>query len=390
MKTLNLNIENTNHMKSTILTRIAVVLVAGTVLAACSATSSDDKTAQLENLKKQQAEITKQIEALEKELPPDTTNAVALKAKEVSVTPVVVKSFDHYVQTQGLVEAEDNVLVSAKTPGVVTNIFVNEGQSVSKGQTLAQLDNAMVLRNMEGLKSQVDLANTVFQRQKNLWDQKIGTEVQYLQAKANKENLEKQLASLEEQNDMTRIRAPFSGTVDEVIVKLGENASPQAPAFRIVNTSNLKLSAKVSEAFVTNIKQNNKAVVTIPELKKDLDARVTFVGKTIDPLSRTFGVEVKLVSSPDLRPNMTGVVKVVYFTEPNAIVVPINVIQTLNKEKIVYVAESDGKNTVARKRVVDVVGVFDNQAQIKSGIAAGDKVITFGYQGLSDGQVIKL
>jgi len=375
-------------MKSNIILRLAVVFVSGSILAACSATSSDDKGKQLEGLKTQQAEIAKQIAALEKEMPADTT--IKVKAKEVITAEVVIRKFDHYVQTQGLVDAEDNVIVSPKTGGLVTKVYVQEGQAVKKGQVLAQLDNAMILRQIEGLKSQVDLANSVFERQKNLWDQKIGTEVQYLQAKANKENLEKQLASLEEQNDMSRVKAPISGTVDEVNAKEGEMASPQGPAFRVVNTSNLKLTAKVSEAYVTNIKKGNKTIVSIPELNKDIEANVTFVGRTIEPLSRTFNVEVKLPSYGDLRPNMTGVIKVVYFTEANAITVPVNVVQTINNEKVVFVAEMDGKNLVARKRVVTVVGVFDNLAQIKSGINAGDKIITFGYQGLSDGEVVKM
>jgi membrane fusion protein (multidrug efflux system) len=386
MKTLNL--ENNTIMKSNIVIRFAAVLVAGSILAACSATSSDDKAAQLENLKKQQADITKQIAALEKEMPADTT--VKAKAKEVVITEVAIRKFDHYVQTQGLVDADDNITVSAKTPGVITQVFVKEGQAVKKGQTLAQVDNAMILRNIEGLRSQVELANSVFQRQQNLWNQKIGTEVQYLQAKTNKESLEKQLASLEEQNDMTRIKSPISGTVDEVNAKEGEMASPQAPAFRVVNTSNLKLTAQVSEAYVTNIKMGNKVIVTIPELNKDIEARITFVGRTIDQLSRTFNVEVKLPSYEDLRPNMTGVIKVVYFTQPNAVTVPVNVVQTMNNEKVVFVAETDGKNLIARKRVVTVNGVFDNLAEIKSGIKAGDKIITFGYQGLSDGEIVKM
>jgi len=375
-------------MKSTIILRLAVVFVTGSILAACSATSSDDKGKQLESLKTQQAEIAKQIAALEKEMPADTT--IKVKAKEVITAEVVVRSFDHYVQTQGHVDAEDNVHVTAKTPGLVTKVYVQEGQAVKKGQVLAQLDNAMIQRNIEGLKSQVDLATSVFERQQNLWNQKIGTEVQYLQAKANKENLEKQMASLEEQNDMSRIKAPINGTVDEVNAKEGEMASPQMPAFRVVNQSNLKLTAKVSEAYVTNIKKGNKTIVTITELNKDVEARVTFVGRTIDPLTRTFTVEVKLPSFEDLRPNMTGVIKVVYFTEPNAITVPVNVVQTMNNQKVVFVAEQDGKNLVARKRLVTVDGVFDNLAEIKSGIKAGDKVITFGFQGLSDGEVVKM
>lgn len=376
-------------MKRTILTRFSLALAAAVFLAACSATSTDDKATQLESLKAQQVEIAKKIEDLEKDVPADTAAAI-VKAKEVVIAEVTVRPFNHYIQTQGQVDAEDNILVSAKSMGVVTQVLVREGQSVVKGQTLAQIDNSVIILSIEEAKSQLELASTVYQRQKNLWDQKIGTEVQFLQAKTNKESLEKRLASLYEQNEMAKIKSPISGSVDALQVKVGENISPGMPAARVVNTSNLKLTANISEAHVTSVKVGNKALVSIPELKKEIEARVTFVGKTIDPMSRTFAVEVKLPSYPNLRPNMTGVIKVVYFTEPAAIVVPVNVVQSVNDEKVVYVAETDGKNTVARKRVVTVAGVFDNQAQISSGIKAGEKVITFGYQGLSDGQVVKM
>jgi membrane fusion protein, multidrug efflux system len=197
------------------------------------------------------------------------------------------------------------------------------------------------------------------------------------------------MASLEEQNDMTRIKSPFSGTIDDVSIKVGENTGPQAPAFRVVNTSKLKLQANVSEAFVTQIKTGNKATINIPELKKDVNARVTFVGKNIDPLSRTFPVEVNLPSEKNLRPNMTGVVKIIYLTEAKAIVVPINVVQTLSDTKVVYIAEAKGNQTVARKRVVTVLGVFGSDAQV-TGLSEGDQVIVAGYQGLNDGDLVKI
>jgi membrane fusion protein, multidrug efflux system len=158
---------------------------------------------------------------------------------------------------------------------------------------------------------------------------------------------------------------------------------------RVINSSNLKLKANVSEAYVTDIKTGNKVLVNIPELKKELTAYVSFVGKNIDPLSRTFAVEIKLPSLPDLRPNMTGIVKVIFHNEPSTIVVPVNIVQDINSEKIVYVAELDGKQMVARKKVVTVDAVYDNLAQVQ-GLKAGDKVITSGYQGLNDGQAVKL
>lgn len=377
-------------MKSIIYNVLTFVVVAA-VLTACGSSEAGDKQSQLESLKTQQADIAKQIAAIEKEMKAANPEAsTGVRAKEVIATTVALRPFNHYIQTQGKIESEENVLVSAKSMGSITQIFVKEGQSVSKGQVLAQIDNAGIVSGIESMKAQLELATAVFERQKNLWEQKIGTEVQYLTAKSNKESLEKQLASLNEQNDATRIKSPINGTVDELIVKVGMLASPGAPAARVVNADELSVKANVSEAYVTNVKVGNKVIVSIPELKKDVEARVSFVGRTIDPLSRTFAVEIDLPSYPDLRPNMSGVIKVVYYSEENAVTVPVNVVQTINNEKIVYVAVQDGNNIVARKRVVEVAGVFDNLAQITKGVAAGDKVITFGFQGLSDGQVIKL
>jgi membrane fusion protein, multidrug efflux system len=378
-------------MKSNIYSRIAIAFVVAGLLAACSAASPDeDKKARLEKLKKDQVSLNKEIQKLEEEIAKENPNDEAnVRSKEVSITQVTPRKFDHYVQTQGRVESENNILVSAKTPGAITQVYVVEGARVSKGQVLAQIDNSVIVRSIESMKSQLELATSVYERQKNLWDQKIGTEVQFLQAKTNKESLEKQLASLEEQNEMARIKSPINGTVDGVHVKIGETISPGMPAFRVVNPTDLKLVANVSEAYVTTIKKGNKVIVSIPELKKDIEAKVSFVGNNIDPYSRTFVVEVNLKSLSDLRPNMTATVKVVFDTVNEAIVVPVNVIQTINNEKIVYVAESKGKQTIARKKVVTVDGVFNNQAQVQ-GLSAGDKVITFGYQGLSDGEVIKI
>jgi membrane fusion protein, multidrug efflux system len=385
--------KNSFNMKSSLYTRLSALSLA-LVMMACSATTPDnDKQSRLDKLETEKAGIEKEIKKLEEEIAkanPDSGAATnKAKAKEVTVTDLAPRSFNHYVQTQGSVDAEDNVMLGAKTMGVVTAVYVNEGQQVSKGQALVQLDNSVIRQNIEAMKSQYELTVAIYNRQKNLWDQKIGTEVQYLQAKTNMENLEKQIKSLQEQSAMSRITSPISGTVDQVTAKVGENLSPGMPAVRVINTSNLKLVANVSEAYVTSIKKGNDVLVNIPELNRELKAKVSFVGKNIDQLSRTFSVEIKLPSLKDLRPNMTGVVKIIFHSEPSTLVVPVNVVQDINNQKIVYVAETNGTQTVARKKVVTVDAVYDNLAQVQ-GLKAGDKVITFGYQGLNDGQAIKL
>jgi membrane fusion protein (multidrug efflux system) len=382
---------NSLYMKSNLYSRMAVAVVIAGLLAACSAASPDnEKQARLEKLKKDQTELTKEIQKLEAEIAKENPDAASkVKAKEVAVTEISPRKFDHYVQTQGKIESENDIILSAKVPGVITQVFVSEGDQVSKGQTLAQIDNSVILRSIESMEAQLDLAKAVYERQENLWKQKIGTEVQYLQTKTSKESLEKQLASLKEQNDMTRIKAPINGTVDGLYVKVGQNTAPAMPAARVVNATDLKLTASVSEAYVTTIKKGNKVVVNLPEINKNIEAIVTFVGRTINPLSRTFDIEVKLPANADLRPNMTATVKVIFTSEPSALVVPVNVIQEINKEKVVYIAEAKGKQTVAVRKVVTVDGIYGNQAQIK-GLKPGDKLITFGYQGLNDGDFIKI
>lgn len=378
-------------MKSNFITNFAFAVILGALLGACSAASSEeDKSARLEDLKEQQAAITKEIQKLEGEISKENPDAVSnVRAKDVGVSELTLQKFDHYVQTQGHVESDNNVLVSAESMGVIRNVYVNEGQKVSGGHVLAQIDNSLISRGIESMEAQLELATSVYQRQKNLWDQKIGTEVQYLQAKTSKESLEKQLASLKEQKDMTRIKSPISGTVDAITVKVGENIAPGMPAFRVVNTADLKLQARVSEAYITQIKKGDKVLVNISELKKEVEARVTFVSRTIDLLSRTFNVEVALPSHPDLRQNMTATVKIVFNSNPSALVVPVNVIQEINDEKVVYIVEEKGKQTVAIRKVITVEGIFGNLAQV-NGLNAGDKLITVGYQGLNDGDYVKI
>ncbi len=373
-------------MKLNLYTPILSTLLIAVIVSACS----PDKATQLQELKRKKADLEKDIVSLENELKLTDTSKVVMKSKEVAVIEIIPRAFDYYVQTQGLIQAEDNIQVSARSIGVVTQVFASEGDVVSKGQIMAQIDNSILLSSMEEAKGSLELAKTVYERQKNLWEQKIGTEVQYLQAKNNKESLERRMATLQEQIEMTKIKAPISGTVDAVNVKVGENVGPGLPAFRVINTSQLKVALKVSEAYVNSINKGNKVTVTITDLGKTFESNISFVGKNIDPLSRSFPVEVKLPSSSQLRPNMTAVIRVIFETYPSAICIPVNVVQDINGEKVVYVAQKNGDQMVARRRVIKMDGVYDNLALVLSGLQAGDKIITVGYQGLNDGQFIKI
>jgi len=378
----NKNLKYINMKHTNTISILALVIV----LAACG---GSDKKAELAKLKTEQAATQTKIAALEAELANEGKDSTAVRMKDVGVIALTPKKFEYYVQTQGAIESEENIQVSAKSAGIITQIFVREGDVVTKGQSIAQIDNSLLTRGVDEIKSSLELATTVYNRQKNLWDQKIGSEVQYLQAKSNKESLERRLASLNEQIEMTRIKSPINGVVDEMQAKVGQNIAPGMPTARVVNSVDLKMTANISEAYVTNIKKGNKVIVSVPDLKKEFEAKISFVGRNINQLSRTFAVEVDLPSHPDLRPNMTAIVKIVYESYPAALVVPINVVQDINGEKIVYIAEAKGTQLVARRKVITVDGVYNNQAKV-NGLASGDKVITSGFQGLNDGQFIKI
>lgn len=364
---------------------IAVALL----MVSCSSSPKDKKT-QLDELKKQQVELADKIKKLEADMPAGTTTAKKTKSKDVVAKELQPARFDYSVQTQGGVEAEENIMISAKTPGIVTQVLVKEGQVVSAGQVLAQIDNTLILKSIDEVKGSLELATTVFERQKSLWDQKIGTEIQFLTAKNNKESLEKRLATMNEQNDMSKIKTQISGSVEDVWVKVGENTAPGMPAVRVIGTKNLKVVSNISEAYISSIRVGNKAVIEFLDLGKTFEGKVSFTGKNINPLSRSFIVEVAIPAGIDARPNMSATVKIVFNTVPSALAVAVNLVQTINGEKVLYVAEDNAGQWVARKRVVEVGGIYNNMAEIKNGLKPGDRVITIGYQGLNDGEYVSL
>ena len=274
-----------------------------------------------------------------------------------------------------------------ESPGTVTRIFVKVGQNVNKGQVLAQLDDKVLRQSIAQMQTQLDLATTVFNRQKNLWDQKIGTEVQYLTAKSQKQGLEEQLAGLKSQAAMNKIKSPVSGTVDAMDLKLGASVAPGNPTgIRVVNASRLKVKALVSENYGGKVNQGDEVQVSLPDVPENLQARISFAAKVIDPISRGFNVEVKLPSNRKYRPNMLAILKIVDYKNDNALVVPVNAIQKSETSEYVFLAV----NGKAKKADIRTGKVSDGKAEVLSGLKAGDKVITTGFQDLNDGDGVKL
>jgi|ERR1039458_833347 RND family efflux transporter MFP subunit len=376
---------NNKYMKNLI-----IFFGACTLLMSCSSGKGGEKQAQLDKLKKQEVEIMEKIKTLEKEISVEGKGGENDKVKMVAVTTLEMKPFKHFIEIQGKVDAIENINVSPKMAGLVMKINVKEGDEVKAGMVLAELDDQLIRQGMEELKSSMSLSTTIYERQKNLWDRKIGSEVQFLTAKNQKENLERKLETMQEQLDMCKIKAPFNGAVDLVSLRVGQSIMPGMPSIRIVNLSKLKAKADVAEAYASKVKVGNDVVVVFPDLNKEIKAKISFVGTVIDPLNRTFGVEVKLDSNvPDYHPNMITVLKIIDYTKDSTLIVPINVVQNSEEGRYLFIAVNENGKTVAKKKMVSVGLSYEGETEITNGLNSSDQVITTGYQDLNNGEFLK-
>jgi membrane fusion protein (multidrug efflux system) len=378
-------------MKSIIKFNVAMSLLL--LIAACGGSNElEKKKAKVEGLKAQQAEIASEIKSLEAEIAAigDTNANANEKVKYVKLTTLEPTEFLHFIDVQGRVDGDQNNTISARAMGPVTKIFVKPGSRVTKDQLLAELDAEIVKTQIADLKTSLAFATDVFNKQKALWEKQVGTEVQYLSAKNNKESLEQKLQTLYENLDMYRIKAPFSGTVDEVFIKVGSNVAPGVPCIRVVNFNNLKAKADVAETYASQIKEGNDVMLLFPDLNnKTIKGKIDFTSRVINQMTRTFTIESQLQNDADLIPNMICVFKVVDYKSPKAIVIPINTVQKNESEVYVLVSEVvDGKQ-VAIQRNVTIGKIYNDKAEITSGLKEGDKLIVTGYNDLNNNELIK-
>ena len=357
-------------------------------LVSCSATT--DKKAELENLKLQREQLNTQIAQLEAELVPEGEMA-AVKAVSVQVTPSVECEFNHYIQVQGTVDGDQNIAVSPQMAGIVTAVYVSEGSQVKKGQVLAELDAMVLKQSIEEVNTQLALANSIFEKQSALWDKKIGSEVQYLQAKTSKESLESRVSTLKEQLKMAKIISPINGTVESIPLRVGQMASPGMPTstIRVINMSVAKITADVSETYATRIKDGNSALVSFPDLGKEIEAKLNFTSRFIDPTNRTFKVECK-ISSKDvpLRANMIAYLKIKDYTNEKTFCLPVNYILSDQAGKFIFIAKQNGSGFIAEKRMIKTGMDYDGTAEVLEGITAGENIITAGFQSLNAGETV--
>jgi RND family efflux transporter MFP subunit len=379
-------------MKSTY--NIIGVVTAVLLLAACGQSELDQKKAKLDKLKAEQAKTGEEINTLEKEIAKlDTSFKRPEKPKLVVLTPVKTASFTHYIDLQGKIDAENIAWVTPRNQGgLVRAVYVKQGDYVRKGQLLLKLDDGTIRQQIDQANVQMNLAKTTYERRKNLWDQKIGTEMELIKAKNDMEALEKQIDLLKEQLSMSNVYAELNGVADQVTIKVGETfsaATASQSGIHIVNTGALKVTANVPEAYQTKVKEGTNLMVTLPEdNNKSLSTKVSVAGKMIDPDTRSFYIEGRVAGNSGFRPGQVAMVRIQDYAVPNAITIPINTIQNDDKGKFVMVAATENGRKVAKKKVVTVGQLYGDTLEVKDGLVAGDILITDGFQGLYDGQPI--
>jgi len=369
------------------------LLITGIAVLLLVFSCSGDKKAQLSKLKDKQTALQEKIRNLEDEIKFEQKDTLDVgKFKFVGITEASESPFDHFIRVQGTLDGDKNAGVFAEAPGTIIAKYADVGQKVIKGQVLAQIDDSQYRSQMQSLEAQYRLASDLYEKQKRLWDQKIGSEVQYLQAKTNKESLERQISSLKDQIDKFRIKSPIDGTIEECNIKIGGVVSPdpRLAAYRVVAFRNLKVTAEVSEAYSSKVQVGDSLVVIFPDIKKSVKTKVDFVSQYINPTNRTFIIETKIGNGvPNLKANMLAVVQINDYHSNSSILLPMNVVQSDLSGSYVYVVRSKGEYNAAFKQPVVIGNSYNGVAEIEKGLNVGDKVISTGYQELINGEYIR-
>jgi len=372
--------------------QLFALLIAATLVVSCGEKNNNQTVDQLiaaknnKELQARKATIQADLAKIEAAL---ATLNVRKEEALVSVATLKDTVFNHYLDIQGSVETKENILIQPEMPGTLVALNVKAGQRVSKGQLLARVDDGGSSQQVASLETQYQLAKTTFERQKNLWSQKIGSEIQYLQAQTQMLSLQRSVAQAKAMLSKTEIRAPFSGTIDEVFVERGQvvSAGPQG-LMRIVNLNNMYVSTSIPESYIGKLKVGTQVDVFLTSLNKNYKGKVRQIGNFINPNNRSFGIEVSIPNPENLlRPNQVAKLKVIDYTVKNAIVVPSNVIQEDGKgNQFVFVAtNSDGKTATAKKAMVTIGKSSDNVTEILSGLSANDIIVIEGVNTISEG-----
>ncbi len=367
------------------------ITLSASVLAGCTGSDTlESKKEKVAEYKKEVHEINLKIRELEDQIASMEGTSQQTNAILVNTTPVQPSRFSHAIEVRGNVASRTNVFLSSETGGIIESVRVAEGDMVKKGQVLVTVDNEVIRNNIAEVKTALDLAQAVYERQSNLWEKKIGTEIQYLEAKNRKESLERQLATLESQLNKTIMRAPFSGSIDAVEARVGEMAQPGMPLVQVVNQKDMYLEADVSERFIGDFTKGDKVEVFFPVQNKKIETSITAVSEIINLENRTFKIEMRMPRVDFVvRPNQVVVIQLVDYTKDSTIVVPTEVILTDAEGKFLYIVEEKESEQVATKARLNVGMTSDGKTEILDGLDIGDIVVLQGYRDLTEGTIVK-
>ncbi len=339
----------------------------------------------------EQNQIKEQIQLLDEAIANLDENT---KIPLITTHKVNNEVFTHYLELQGNVTTKDLLVIYPEYSGILTNVYVTEGQKVKKGQVLARIDDGGLSQQLAQLKIQAELSKTTFERQQRLWDQKIGSEMQYLQAKSNYESQAQAIAQLEQQVEKTVVTAPFSGTIDDVMSEQGSVVMPgQTPLMRIVSLDNMYIVTDVPEKYVSNIKKNKKVLVDFPILNKNMESKVRQVGDFIDPNNRTFKVEISLPDNDSsIKPNLTAKLSINDYTNPEALLIPQSVIsENASGEQYIYVVKDrQGEDAVAERITIETGLTQGDVIEVLAGLESGTEIILEGARSVNDGQKVRI
>ena len=375
-------------MKRTI---YAILAVAVTVASCKQEQGVEEKKLELATLKRQYAEIHSRINVLERELEQDSLVDENSNIALISMVNVEKKPFKHSIEVRGEVKSRKNVFLSSEIPGNVRQVLVREGQSVKKGQILLVQDATTLRKAIAELKSSLAMAKTVFEKQENLWvENNIGTELQYLQSKNNKESLELKLETTKAELAKTQIKAPFTGVIDKVEAREGELLSPGMPVIRIVSLSDMFIRADVSEAHVGKFKNGQEVDIRFANADTTLLSSITAIGRVVNKQNRTFELEVEIPNKLEVIPNMVAILNVCDYKTDNAIVVPTNLIMSDAEGKYLFEVTTNGKNKVAKRLPVQIGVTYKEETEVVSGLDGNEQIIAKGVQEITNGALIKL
>lgn len=353
--------------------------------------SVEAKKKELDEAKKQASELNAKILLLEKELAAtDPTFVSNRNAILISTFITERKDFEHFMEARGSVASRKNVYLSAQAGGEIIRVYVKEGQYVNKGQVLVALNTEILRSSLAELENSYTLAKTIYEKQAKLWEQKIGTEVQYLQAKNNKESLEQKIATVKSQIDQMIVKAPFSGTVDRVDALEGQVTSPGAPLVRMVGNENMYVRADISEEFIGKIKSGDKVLIYFPNQDKKVTAAVSSVSQVINPENRTFEIEVQLAVNFMVQPNQVVVLTLRDYLSKNTFAVPTKLILRDNSGQFIYTVESKEGKQIAKKLYITTGISYDGSTEVKEGIAGGEVIIGEGFRDVAEGVEVNL